>query len=64
MPARARRQGGEQPVAYHITDTKNIAKVPMKKLLSRVNTKMEVMSYLALKMMNSAQTIKKRIVVA
>ena len=64
MPTRVRRQGGQQPVAYHITDTTSIAKFQMKKLLSHVNTKMEPTSYLALKMMNSAQTIGKRIVVA
>ena len=36
MPTRARRQGGQQPVGYHITDSTNIAKVPMKRLLSHV----------------------------
>ena len=29
---RDRRQGGQQPVFYHITDTTNISKVPMKRL--------------------------------
>ena len=31
------RQGGQQPVFYHITDTTNIPKVPIKRLLSHVN---------------------------
>lgn len=51
-------------MAYHITDTTNIAKVPMRRLLSHINTKMEITSYLSLKMMSSTQTIGKRIVVA
>ena len=64
MATRARRQAGQHPVAYHITDTTNKGKVPMKRLLSHVNTKTELTSYLSLKMMNSAQAIGKRIVVA
>jgi hypothetical protein len=35
---RQRRQGGQVPVAYHVTDSTNIAKVQMKRLLSHTKT--------------------------
>jgi hypothetical protein len=44
-PTRAKRQSGQAPVIiylYHITDSTNIAKVPLKKPLSHVNTWMEL----------------------
>ncbi|KAK3754688.1 hypothetical protein QZH41_015388, partial [Actinostola sp. cb2023] len=34
MATRVRRQGGQPPISYHITDSTNISRVPMKKLLS------------------------------
>ena len=46
---RARRQGQQPVITYHIADSTNISKVPMKKLLSHVNTKMELSCYLAIK---------------
>lgn len=61
---RERRQGRQQPASYHITDTTNIAKVPMKRLLSTNKTKMELTCYLAEKLMEKALAIEKRIVVA
>ena len=64
LATRARRQGGQQPIAYRITDATNIAKVPMKRLLSHTNTKMELASYLSLKITNSAQTNGRRVVAA
>ena len=64
MATRTRRQGGQQPIAYHIADTINIAKVPMKTLLSHTNTKMELASYLSLKITNSPQTNGRRVVAA
>ena len=45
MATRARRLGQQPAIAYRITDSTNIFKVPMKKLLSHVNTKMELSRY-------------------
>ena len=42
---RVRRQGGQAPVYYHITDTMHIAKVPLKRLLSHTKIKMEIKEY-------------------
>jgi len=36
------RQGSQDPVYYKITDTTQIARVPMKRLLSHTRTKMEL----------------------
>ena len=47
-----RRQGSQASVYYHITDTTHIAKVPMKRLLSHVKTKMELTMYLGQKIKN------------
>jgi hypothetical protein len=49
---------------YHITDSTNIAKVPLKKLLSHVNTKMELIAYLTEKTQEKAQTCGQCVVVA
>ena len=46
---RSRRQGTSTPIAYHITDTTNIAKLSMKRLLSHSQTKMELTGYLGQK---------------
>ena len=51
---RDRRYGGQPVIAYHITDATNIAKVPLKRLLSHVKTKMELTSYLAEKVLVKA----------
>ena len=61
---RDRRQGSQPAVSYHITDTTNIAKLPMKRLLSDVKTKMELTSYLAEKMLEKAHAQEKHMVVA
>ncbi|KAJ7394880.1 hypothetical protein OS493_000715 [Desmophyllum pertusum] len=44
---REKRQGGQAPIYYRITDSTNITKVTMKKLLSHSKTKMELTTYLA-----------------
>ncbi|KAK3742603.1 hypothetical protein QZH41_006382 [Actinostola sp. cb2023] len=64
MATRVRRQGGQQPIAYHITETTNIAKVPMKKLLAHVNTKMELTTYLAKKTLEIIEAMGKHVVLA
>ena len=48
------RQGGKDPIYYKITDTTHIAKVPMKRLLSHVNTKVEPTQFLARKTLEKA----------
>ncbi|KAK3731808.1 hypothetical protein QZH41_007634 [Actinostola sp. cb2023] len=64
MATRVRRQGGQQPIAYHITETTNIAQVPMKKLLAHVNTKMELTTYLAKKTLEITEAMGKHVVLA
>ena len=61
---RDRRYGGQPVIAYHITDATNIAKVPLKRLLSHVKTKMELTGYLAEKMLVKAHAEEKQMVVA
>ena len=58
---RVRRQGGQDPVYYRITDSTHVGKVPMKKLLSHNKTKMELTEYLARK---ALEMIEKRLVAA
>jgi len=58
------RQGSQDPVYYKITDTTQIARVPMKKLLSHTRTKMELTGYLAEKTIQHAMRHGKRLVVA
>ena len=59
---REKRQGHQSHVSYHITDTTNIAKATMKRLLSTNKTKMELTCYLAEKMIERAN--EKSVVVA
>ena len=51
-------------VAYHITDSTNRAKIPLRKLLLHVKTKMELTNYLAEKMLTKARGEMKQMVVA
>ena len=44
---REKRQRGQDPIYYRITDSTNISRVSMKKLLSHTKTKMELTTYLA-----------------
>ena len=44
---REKRQGGQDPIYYRITDSTNISRVSMKKLLSHTKTKMKLTTYLA-----------------
>ena len=43
--SREKRQGGQDPNYYRITDSTNISRVSMKKLLSHTRTKMELTYY-------------------
>ena len=61
---RAQRQGTTDPVYYRITDSTQIAKVNMKRLLSHSNTKMELTVYLAQKSMEYAVLNGRRFVVS
>ena len=61
---RAQRQGTTDPVYYRITDSTQIAKVNMKRLLSHSNTKMELTVYLAQKSMEYAVQNGRRFVVS
>ena len=61
---RDRRQGKQPVISYHITDTTNIAKLPVKRLLSDVKSKMELTCYLAEKMLEKAHANQKDFVVA
>ena len=61
---RSRRQGTQLPVAYHVTNTTNIAKVSMKRLLSHSQTKSELPGYLGQKILEHALAEGHRLVVA
>ena len=61
---RNRRLGTQIQVAYHITDTTNFAKVPLKRLLSHPNTKIELAGYLAENLMEQAWAAEQPVVVA
>ena len=64
MNTRVKRQGGQEPVYFHITDTTKIANVPLNKLLSHTKTKLEFTTYLAQKIMKQAKETQKRLVVS
>ena len=61
---RVSRQGGQDPIYYKITDTTHIAKVPIKRLLSHVNTKVELTQFLARKTLEKGSHTGKDVVVA
>jgi len=61
---RDKRQSGQVPIYYRITDTTQIAKVPMKKLLSHIKTKMELTAYLGGKLIEYGENNGKQLVVA
>jgi hypothetical protein len=61
---RTLRQGSNECIYYRITDTTQITKVNMKRLLSHTKTKMELTVYLAQKSMEYAQQNGRRFVVA
>lgn len=61
---RVSRLGGKDPIYYRITDTTHIANIPMKRLLSHTNTKMELTQYLARKTLERGHQTEKRVVVA
>ena len=61
---KVRWQGGQAPVYYHITETMHIAKVPMKRLLSRRKAKMDLTIYLGQKFKEYADRSGRQLVVA
>ncbi|CAH3151769.1 unnamed protein product, partial [Porites lobata] len=61
---RTRRQGLEDPVYYRISDSTHIAKVPLKKLLSHTKTKAELTTFLAKKVKERGQVLRRQLVVA
>ena len=62
MATRAKRQGQRPAISYRITDSTNISKVTMEKLLAHVDTKMELSSYLARKTIEQGQSRGKRVI--
>jgi len=48
------RQGGQDPVYYKITESTQIAKVSLRRLLSHIRTKMELTIYLSEKTIQHA----------
>ena len=61
---RTKRQGSEDPVYYRISDYTHIAKVPLKKLLSRTKTKAELTAFLAKKVKKGGQALRRQLDVA
>ena len=61
---REKRQAGQDPIYYRITDATLITKVPMKRLLSHPKTKMELTIYLAGKTLEHARQSTRPFVVA
>ena len=61
---RETRQGSKPAISYHITDTINIAKIPMTRILSHVKTKSEFTNYLAEKILAKAHAQKKPMIVS
>jgi hypothetical protein len=61
---RDRRQGSQTAVAYHITDSTSIGKIPLKRLLSHGDTKKQLTGYLADKLLQQAHASGQAVVVA
>lgn len=61
---RTQRQGKDDPVYYHITDSTHIANVKMKRLLSHSKTKHELTVYLAQKCLEYAERNRRCLVVS
>ena len=61
---RTKRQGSEDPVCYRISDSTHIAKVPLKKLLSHTKTKAELTAFLAKKVKERGQALRRQLDVA
>ena len=61
---RTKRQGSEDPVCYRISDSTHIAKVPLKKLLSHTKTKAELTAFLAKKVKEHGQALRRQLDVA
>ena len=61
---RMRRQGHDTPVANHISDVTNLAKVSMKHLLLHDQTKMELTGFLGQSILEHAATDGRRVIVA
>lgn len=61
---RLQRQGKEDSIYYRITDSTQISKVPMRRLLSHQKTKMELTEYLGAKALEYASRNCRRFVVS
>ena len=61
---RSKRQGTQEPIYYHITDSTHIAKVTLKKLVSHTKTKAELTAFLAQKVMERGEATGKQVIVA
>lgn len=61
---RKRRQGGEVPIYYRVTNTTHIANVSMKKLLRHTKTKAELATLFAKEVMERGKTESRNVVVA
>ena len=57
---RERRQESKLAISYHITDTTNIAKIPMTRILSHVKTKSELTNYLTEKILATVHAQRNR----
>lgn len=64
LATREKRQEGQPSIAYHISDTTNIASLSMKKLLSHSKTKHELTIYLGEKLLTAAAENRRNVVVA
>ena len=61
---RVKRQAGQDPVYYRISNSTHTVNVPMRKLLSHSKTKKELSSYLAEEFLDHAMKTNLRVVVA
>ena len=62
--SRRKRQGTQEPIYNHITDSTHIAKVTLKKLISHTKNKAELTAFLAQRVMERGEATGKKVVVA
>ena len=60
---RTKRQAGQVPIMYHITDETRMKKIPMKRLLSHDQTKAQLTNYFSKKLIQTPQDGGRRVVV-
>ena len=61
---RSKRQGTQEHIYYHITDSTHIAKGTLKTFISHTKTKAELTTFLAQKVMERGEATGKKVVVA